>query len=96
MRESAILQRVTRWSTQEAARREQMQYLVGLLTEQDVCLLLEVTEHTLQAWRQRSVGPCYIKLGKSVVYHITHIEAWMLANVVVTGGTDAASATAEI
>lgn len=49
--------------------------------------MLDVRVATLQDWRQRRVGPDYVKLGKSTFYRQKDVEEWVAANVVVTART---------
>ncbi len=35
---------------------------------------------TLEAWRQRGIGPAYVKIGRSVRYRLDTIEAYEAAN----------------
>ncbi len=35
---------------------------------------------TLEAWRQRGIGPDYVKIGRSVRYRLDIIEAYEAAN----------------
>lgn len=38
------------------------------------------SERTLEAWRQRGIGPAYVKIGHSVRYRLGVIEAYEEAN----------------
>lgn len=89
MKQTALLEQKTRWASKADEHKASLQYLVGLLTEEDVCLLLEVSEHTLQAWRQRGRGPNYVKLEKGIYYRIDDLVEYLQRNVVVPEPTNA-------
>lgn len=42
----------------------------------------EVSAGTLRNWRALRIGPSYLKVGKSVLYPLSALEAWDRANVV--------------
>ena len=50
---------------------------VDLLTLREVAQMLNVREGTLRQWRNRRQGPPSHKIGVSVVYLRSDIEAWM-------------------
>lgn len=63
---------------------ERIQYLrnlAGLLTEEDLQLILGVSDWTLQQWRMDGKGPRFAKLGKGVFYRLEDIMVWIAANV---------------
>lgn len=41
-----------------------------------------VSVGTLRNWRAMRIGPAYVKVGKSVLYPITELEAWDQKNIV--------------
>lgn len=88
MKHTPLIEERTRYASKAAERKAQLQRVVGLLTEEDMTLLLTVSEHTLQQWRQRKVGPWYIKLEKGVFYRIEDVEAWIDSSLVVTRTVD--------
>ena len=49
--------------TDAPARADRLRNTIGLLTEQDLQLILNVSEHTLQAWRSNGEGPKFVSLG---------------------------------
>ena len=57
---------------------------LGLLSEDDLCVMLGVRLQTLQTWRSNKVGPDYVKLGKSVFYRADDVREWAALNVVAT------------
>lgn len=49
-----------------------------LITTAEVALLLGVEPRTLQAWRQRHVGPAAVHLSPRVVrYRVGEVRAWL-------------------
>ncbi|MDE2101921.1 MAG: helix-turn-helix domain-containing protein [Patescibacteria group bacterium] len=59
----------------------QLRNEIGLLTESDLMLLLGITDHTLQSWRSNSIGPKYVKLGRTVMYRVIDVREWIDNNV---------------
>lgn len=57
---------------------------VGLMSEEELAVLLDVKPQTLQTWRVQKTGPDFVKLGKAVFYRRADVEAWIASNVVVT------------
>jgi excisionase family DNA binding protein len=43
--------------------------------------MLGISHRTLQAWRVKGGGPPFVKLGRSVRYELTQLEAWANARV---------------
>lgn len=62
----------------------QLRMELGLMSEDDLCELLEVKVQTLQTWRSNKLGPDYVKLGKSVFYRTADVLEWAALNLVVT------------
>jgi hypothetical protein len=60
---------------------------LGLLSEEELALMIDVKPHTLAVWRSEGKGPDYTRLGKSVFYRETDVADWVAANVVVTKRT---------
>ena len=58
--------------------------VLGLLSEDELAVLIDVKKHTLTQWRADGKGPDFTKLGKSVFYRRVDVENWIAANVVVT------------
>lgn len=81
MNDSTLIAVKSRFATAREAHIAQLRLLIGLLTEEDMVLLLGVSEHTLQYWRQHAKGPDYAKLGKSVYYPVDGVVEWVSANV---------------
>lgn len=54
-----------------------MQRLTNLLTLREVAGLLGVQEATLRQWRARGRGPASFKIGVSVVYRRSDVDAWL-------------------
>jgi hypothetical protein len=53
--------------------------LEGFLTEAELGEALGKTQRTLRAWRQRGIGPPYIRMGQTVVYATESFRAWLKA-----------------
>ena len=47
-----------------------------LVSEKTLSKILEISEHTLRAWRRDNKGPKFKKLGKLVRYHRDDINTW--------------------
>lgn len=61
----------------------------GLLKEEAVADLLDVSVRTLQAWRLRRVGPPFVQVGRAIRYRRRDLIDWIGANTVgsfCTGG----------
>lgn len=58
-----------------------------LFTETDLAAVLEVEVRTLQSWRAEGRGPDFVKLGKSVFYRVSDVQAWVEANVTIVRRT---------
>lgn len=56
--------------------------VIGIMSVEEVALLLDVTTHTLSIWRAENKGPAYARLGRSIFYRRTDVEDWIAANVV--------------
>lgn len=55
-----------------------------LLNETQVAKLIGMARGTVCRWRHERRGPMYMKLGRSVRYHRSVVEAWMLEQSVPT------------
>jgi predicted DNA-binding transcriptional regulator AlpA len=53
----------------------------SLLTEAQVAKRLAVKTRTLQGWRQRGVGPAFLKLGACVRYPEDGVNSWIAQQV---------------
>ena len=51
-----------------------------LLTESEMAHRLGVSISGLRKWRERHVGPKFIRLGRLIRYSVTDLEAWLDAN----------------
>ncbi|WP_257276360.1 AlpA family transcriptional regulator [Endozoicomonas sp. SESOKO4] len=45
------------------------------LSQKELADRWRISPYTLEKWRMRGLGPCYIKLGNRVVYRLLDIEA---------------------
>ncbi len=57
---------------------------IGLYTDDELAVILNIKQATLTQWRVWRTGPDYVKLGKSVFYRRIDLEKWIERNVVVT------------
>ncbi len=51
--------------------------LPGVVTEAQLGNMLKKTERTLWTWRQTRTGPPFIKVGRSVMYRLAAVYAWL-------------------
>ena len=65
-------------------RAESLRQDIGILTQDDMALMLGINVRRLAEWRMDGVGPDYVKLGRSVFYRRVDVLDWIEANVVVT------------
>ena len=61
---------------------------LGVLTEEEVALLLGKEVSTLQKMRSDREGPPWLKAGRSVLYRQSSLEAWLVAQEARTSGPD--------
>ena len=59
---------------------------IGIMSVEEVAMLLDVTTHTLAIWRGEKKGPAYARLGRSIFYRRADVEQWIADNVVSTDG----------
>lgn len=68
---------------------------MGLWSQEDLAVLLDVKIQTLRQWRRLGRGPDFVKTQKSVFYRRADVEKWLSMNVVPTNRTaDVAMSTA--
>lgn len=46
------------------------------LSQKDLAERWAISQRTLEKWRGRGVGPCYLKIVGKIVYRIEDIEAY--------------------
>lgn len=54
---------------------------MGLLSERDLCALLEVKNTTLRAWRADASGPVFARLGQGIFYRREDVLAWVQSRI---------------
>lgn len=54
----------------------------GALSSTEAAEYLGLSAATLTTWRCRGKGPNYVKLGRSVVYRIVDLDAYLADNMV--------------
>jgi hypothetical protein len=59
-----------------------LRVLIGVMTIDQLALVLDVTPDTLREWRRLKQGPDYVKTGKGVMYRIEDVQDWMRRNTV--------------
>ena len=62
-----------------------------VLRPKEVSDLTGIVEETLKYWRPRGKGPRWYKLGRSVVYDLADVEAWIEQQRQATGSAAAAN-----
>ena len=50
---------------------------LGLISDEDLSKHLRVSTDMLRRWRQRRTGPAFSKVGRSVVYQVKDVVAWI-------------------
>jgi excisionase family DNA binding protein len=50
-----------------------------LLTQREAAELMSLSERTLERWRVAGDGPKFVRLGRSIRYRLTEIEAHIAA-----------------
>ena len=55
---------------------------LGLVTQEEFALMLDVATETVSEWRRLKRGPDFIKTGKGVMYRESDIQEWLSVNVV--------------
>jgi predicted DNA-binding transcriptional regulator AlpA len=55
---------------------------MGVLTQEELAEMMDVSVETLREWRRLKSGPDYIKAGKNVMYREADVQEWLKRNVV--------------
>jgi predicted DNA-binding transcriptional regulator AlpA len=55
---------------------------LGLVTQEEFALMLDVSVDTVREWRRLKQGPDFVKTGKGVMYREQDIQEWIRLNVV--------------
>jgi len=55
---------------------------LGLITQEELAHLLDLTPETLREWRRLKQGPDFVKTGKGVMYREVDVTEWIKRNVV--------------
>jgi predicted DNA-binding transcriptional regulator AlpA len=55
----------------------QVRGTVGIVNEDEMAAILQISHETLATWRTRRRGPPSIKLGKKVFYAVADFGAWV-------------------
>jgi excisionase family DNA binding protein len=59
-----------------------------LMTSVELAGMMGVHRSTPKKWRREGRGPRYLKLGKSVRYALTDVQAWLNAHIVTSTTTE--------
>jgi hypothetical protein len=65
----------------ERQRGRELRARVGLITEEELCAMLEVSKHTLQSWRVAGSGPKYVRFGRAIFYTELALTDWLEGHV---------------
>jgi hypothetical protein len=49
----------------------------ALTTTAGAAELIDQKPRTMEDWRLRSIGPPFIRVGRSIRYRVTDLEAWL-------------------
>lgn len=60
----------------------QLRQVLGVITPEELAIVLAVTPETLSEWRRLKQGPDYVKTGKRVMYRLSDVQDWLKRNVV--------------
>lgn len=55
---------------------------LGLISQEELATMLEVSTDTLREWRRLKQGPDFVRTGKAVMYRETDVQEWLKRNVV--------------
>jgi hypothetical protein len=70
---------------QEVVSGDSFRARLGLLTQEELAAVLDVSPDTLREWRRLKQGPDYVKAGKGVMYREKDIMRWLERNIVPVG-----------
>lgn len=59
---------------------------LGLISQDELAVMLEVSRDTLREWRRMSTGPDFVRAGKSVMYREVDVQNWIKRNAVPVSG----------
>lgn len=68
--------------TQETRAGVDLRARLGLMTQDELAIMLDVTPDTLREWRRLKQGPDFVKTGKAVMYRESDVQDWLKRNVV--------------
>ncbi|AWY43769.1 hypothetical protein DKY63_29160 [Pseudomonas putida] len=66
-------------------KRENIARALGFLTASELAILAGVKESTLEAWRKRSEGPTYVRLGNEPLYPLEGVRDFLVGRIKVNG-----------
>jgi len=50
---------------------------LGLMTVQELAAMLEISEYTVNGWRQAGTGPVFVYLGRRTYYRKLDVLSWI-------------------
>jgi excisionase family DNA binding protein len=56
--------------------------VMTLLSQREAATLLHLSERTLERFRVSGTGPKFVRMGRSIRYRLTDLEAYIAARVV--------------
>jgi len=59
-------------------RGRMLREVLGVISELELSLMLEVAERTLRDWRKTGEGPQFIRVGRLTYYLMADVHIWML------------------
>lgn len=59
---------------------EPIGHVRSTLTREQAAEYLNIPQGTLDVWRTRKKGPCYVRMGRNVRYRMASLDAYLLAN----------------
>jgi len=59
----------------DARRLQELADKLDCVTEEDLCLLAQAKQSTVEAWRKRGTGPAYLRIGNRVLYPCKAVAA---------------------
>jgi len=61
---------------------DELRHDFGLLTEEELSIMLDNRIDTIRSWRAEKFGPKWVKLGRSVYYRDQDVNEWITENVI--------------
>jgi predicted DNA-binding transcriptional regulator AlpA len=68
-------------ATTAAARLAQLAADLECLTSEDLQLLADCNESTIESWRKRGDGPAYVRAGNRFLYPRAAVSEWLQSRI---------------